>query len=236
MGKKSYGQFCPVAKTAEVLAERWMPLVLRELLAGSRHYSELRRGIPLISPAVLSQRLKELVDAEVVERVRAPGAGERWEYRLTEAGQELRPIIRAFGEWGQRWAQHELRPEEVDPDFLMWAMHRRLNPEALPGQPTVLLFELPDVEIRRRRFWFVVAKGEVDICLKSPGLDVDLTITAGIRTLTRIYLGQIEPGDAIRSGSVALEGARPLIRNFPSWCPRSPFAAAARRLVVAPAK
>src|SRR6185295_18782511 len=127
MARTGYGQFCPVAKTAELLAERWMPLVIRELLAGSCHFGDLRRGIPLISPAVLSQRLHELVDAGVLERIRARGRSQSVQYRLTEAGEELRPIIRAFGVWGQRWAQHELRKEEVDPKGLTWAMHRRLD-------------------------------------------------------------------------------------------------------------
>lgn len=228
MAKTGYGQFCPVAKTAELLAERWMPLVIRELLAGSRHFAELRRGIPLISPATLSQRLHELVDAGVVERVRAEGRSWDVEYRLTGAGEELRPIIDAFGVWGQRWAQHEIRPEEVNPEVLAWVMHRRLDIAALPSDRAVLLFEFPDAEIRRRRFWLVIGRGEVDVCLKNPGYDVDLAVVASIRTMVMLYLGQIEPGEAVRSGAVAFDGSRALARTFPAWCPRSKFAPAAR--------
>src|SRR5947209_2603519 len=147
MAKTGYGQFCPVAKTAEILAERWMPLVVRELLAGSSHFGDLRRGIPLISPATLSQRLQELVDGGILERI-PDGASQRVEYRLTEAGEELRPIIRAFGVWGQRWAQHDFRAGEIDPKGLTWAMHRRLPVAELPVDHAVLLFEFPDAEIR----------------------------------------------------------------------------------------
>jgi DNA-binding HxlR family transcriptional regulator len=228
MARVGYGQFCPVAKTAELLAERWMPLVVRELLAGSCHFGDLRRGIPLISPATLSQRLHELVDAGILEQSRAGHPSRCVQYRLTEAGEQLRPIIRAFGVWGQRWAQHDLRPGEMDPELLTWAMHRRLHLAELPADHAVLLFEFPDVEIRLRRFWFVIDHRQVDVCLKNPGHDVDLTIATSIRTMTMVYLGQLQPDAAVRSGAIDLDGSRPLARTFSAWCPTSPFAAAAR--------
>jgi DNA-binding HxlR family transcriptional regulator len=228
MAKTGYGQFCPVAKAAELLAERWMPLVIRELLAGSRHFADLRRGIPLISPATLSKRLQELVDAGVLERTCAPGSLRRLEYHLTEAGEELRPVIGAFGVWGQRWAQHEIRPQEINPEVLAWVMHRRLDLKVFPAPRAVVLFEFPDVEIKARRFWFVIGGGQVDVCLKNPGHDVDLTLVGSIRALVMIYLGQIEPDAAVRSGAIALDGSRALTRSFAAWCPRSAFAGAAR--------
>ena len=230
MARAGYGQFCPVARTAELLAERWMPVVIRELLAGSCHFADLRRAIPLISPATLSQRLHELLDAGVIERTRAGAQLQRVEYRLTDAGRELQPIIREFGIWGQRWAQHELRVEDIDPGFFMWAMHRHLD--KLPANRAVLLFEFPDVEIKLRRFWFIIDHGQVDVCLKNPGYDVDLTLTTSIRTMAMIYLGQVEPDAAVRSGLIALDGSRALARTFPTWCPRSSFAAAARPAVL----
>jgi DNA-binding HxlR family transcriptional regulator len=226
MAKTGYGQFCPVAKTAELLAERWMPLVVRELLAGSSHFGDLRRGIPLISPATLSQRLQELVDGGIVERIRV-GSG-RVQYRMTEAGEELGPIIRAFGVWGQRWAKNDVRVGEIDPEALTWAMHRRLDLTELPVDHAVLLFEFPDAEIRLRHFWFVIDHRQVDVCLKNPGQDVDLTLTTSIRTMAMVYLGQLEPDATVRSGAIDLDGSRALARTFPAWCPRSPFAAAAR--------
>jgi DNA-binding HxlR family transcriptional regulator len=226
MAKKGYGQFCPVAMAAELLAERWMPIVVRELLAGSRHFSDLRRGIPLISPATLSQRLRELVDAGVLERARAEGQSGRVEYCLTEAGRELRPIIHNFGVWGERWARHEIRREEIDPYLLIWAMHRHLN--LLRADRAVLLFEFPDVEIRKRRFWYVIDHGHVDVCLKNPGHDVDLTLVTSIRTMAMVYLGHLEPDAAVRSGAIDLGGSRALARTFPTWCPRGAFADEAR--------
>ncbi len=230
MGKQGYGQFCPVAKASELLAERWMPLILRELLEGSRHYGQLRRGIPLISPAMLSTRLRELVDAGVVER-RPAGAG-RWEYRLTEAGEEIRPIIRALGIWGQRWAQRELRGEQLDPELLVWVMRRRLNPLDLGVSRAVLEFEFPEVPIKHRRFWFLVEAEEVDLCLKHPGRPIDLSVSTTVRTFTQVYLGQIAPEAAVRSGAIVLAGSRTLLRSFPRWCPRSGFAGHARPVAV----
>lgn len=227
--KRGYGQFCPVARASELVAVRWMPLVLRELLAGHRRFAELRRGIPLITPAMLSQRLKELVDAGIVERSSSDGSDARFEYRLTQAGEELRPVIDALGLWGQRWAQKELRPDEVDPELLMWITRRRLKVDALPCDRAVLLFEFPDVPIALRRFWLVIDRGEVDLCIRNPGHEVDLSLVTGIRTLVAVYLGEVEPADAVRAGAIALRGSRALQRTFPAWCARSPFAAAALR-------
>ena len=226
--KQGYGQFCPVARAAELVAVRWMPLVVRELMAGGRHFADLRRGIPLISPVMLSQRLRELVDAGVLERTGADGTTGRPEYRLTEAGEELRPVIEALGVWGQRWAQRELRTGDVDPELLMWVTRRRLKLNELPWPRAVLLFEFPDVPIAVRRFWLVVDHGEVDLCLKRPGHGVDLSLVMSVRTLAAVYLGQVDPEAAVRSGSITMSGARDLARTFPAWCARSPFAAAAR--------
>jgi DNA-binding HxlR family transcriptional regulator len=226
--ERGYGQFCPVARASEVLAVRWMPLVVRELLAGSRRFAELRRGIPLMSPVMLSQRLRELVDAGVVARVEAGPEGHP-EYRLTEAGEELRPLIGALGAWGQRWTRQELRPDEVDPELLMWVVRRRLRVQELPCPRAVLRFEFPDVPIALRRFWLVVEDGEADLCLKSPGRAVDLSLEMSVRTLAEIYLGRTDPGAAVRAGVVALAGSRALARTFPAWCALSPFAGAARR-------
>ena len=208
-----------------------MPLVIRELLAGSCHFADLRRAIPLISPATLSQRLHELMDAGVIERTRAGAQLQRVEYRLTDAGRELQPIIREFGIWGQRWAR-DVRPGEIDPEVLAWVMHRRLDFTKFPVDRAVILFEFPDVEIKLRRFWLIIDHGHVDVCLKNPGYDVDLSLVTSIRTMAMIYLGQVEPDVAVRSGLIALDGSRALARTFPTWCPRSSFAAAARPAVL----
>jgi hypothetical protein len=150
------------------------------------------------------------------------------EYQLTEAGEELRPLVQALGVWGQRWAQRELRPGGVDPELLMWFFRRRLRLDALPDRRAVLLFELPDAPIAVRRFWLVVDDGEVDLCLRNPGREVDLCLEASSATLAAVYLGRVEPGDAVRSGAILLRGSRALQRSFPAWCARSPFASSAR--------
>jgi DNA-binding HxlR family transcriptional regulator len=216
-----------------VVAVRWVPLVLRELLSGSRHFAELKRGIPLLSPAMLSLRLKELVDAGVVARCREAAPRGSTVYHLTEAGEELRPVIEALGVWGQRWAQHQPRPGEFDPEALMWAIRRRLNLKALPGERAVLLFQFPDVRIALRRFWLLVEHGEVDLCLTSPGREPDLEVESSVPVMVQVYLGQVQPEVAVRRGAISLRGARELARTFPAWCARSPFAPHARPLPLA---
>jgi DNA-binding HxlR family transcriptional regulator len=219
---RGYGQFCPVAKAAEVVAERWMPIVLRELLYGSTRFQELRRGIPLISPTMLSQRLRELVDSGLVARIDQPNGGA--EYRLTAAGEDMRPIIEQLGVWGQRWVHHHIKEDDLDPAFLMWAVHRHLRVSALPPGRWVLLFEFPERRPSERRWWVIVSRGEADLCLKRPGHDVDVTVTTDVRTLTMVYLGRIDPSAAQRASKIAVEGATPLVRTFAKWCARSKFA------------
>jgi DNA-binding HxlR family transcriptional regulator len=119
----TYQQFCPVAKAMELLDERWTMLVVRELVTGSRHFNELRRGVPRISPALLSKRLHQLVRAGVLERQLD---GNRVQYVLTPAGRELQPVIEALGTWGIRWIGH-LGDEDLDPQLLMWDMHRNVD-------------------------------------------------------------------------------------------------------------
>jgi DNA-binding HxlR family transcriptional regulator len=213
-----------VAKAAEIVAERWTPLVVRELLNGSRHFGQLQRGIPLVSPTMLSQRLRELQDAGVILRRRASGGRGAWEYRLTAAGEELAPVVEQLGVWGQRWAARELRRQDLDPEYLMWAMHRRLGTDALGASRVVIAFDLLDAPVTRRHWWLVARAGDVEICLKHPGHTIDVTVSADLRTLARVWLGQLPPEAAVRSGHIRLRGSAPLIRRFRDWCPRSKLA------------
>jgi DNA-binding HxlR family transcriptional regulator len=223
---KGYGQFCPVAKACEIVAERWTPLVLRELLCGSTRFSQLQRGVPLMSRTLLAQRLRELEDAGVVASApRARGRGR--EYRLTAAGNELRPLIESLGAWGQRWATRQLDPDDLDAELLAWDLHRRLNVERLPTQRVVVRFDLRGVPRRqpgRKTWWLVVARPEVDLCLKDPGYEVDLVVDADLGTLTRVWMGLVRLGDAMRAGSIRLDGPRALVQAFPSWLGLSIFA------------
>ncbi len=134
MAVASYQQFCPVAMAAEILCTRWTIVLLREMFAGSTRFNELRRGVPRMSPALLSRRLKELEDAGIVARAPSAESGVS-EYHLTEAGRELKPLVDAFGIWGQRRIESDLSLQHLDADLLMWDMRRSLNISPMPKQP-----------------------------------------------------------------------------------------------------
>lgn len=219
---RGYGQFCPVAKAAEIVAERWTPLVMRELLCGSRHFNDLRRGVPRMSPSLLSQRLTRLEDEGLVERQVTPEGGSA--YRLTAAGEALRPVIEALGTWGKRWVRRSTSAEELDPDLLMWDLHRRLHLDRLPPGRTVIRFEFTDMAAPQRFYWLIVEAGEVDVCLKEPGFEVDLLAAAPLRVMTAIWLGDRSVADARRAGDLDLRGPAALRRHFADWLKRSLFA------------
>jgi DNA-binding HxlR family transcriptional regulator len=213
---RSYGQFCPVAKAAEILAERWTLLVVRELLAGSHRFNELRRGVPLMSPTLLTKRLGELERAGIVERSPLEVGRGSW-YQLTAAGEELRPVVQLLGAWGDRWVNHQIGPEDLDPALLMWDVRRRLDTAELPAREAVVRFSFRDARSGRRWWWLVVDGEEVDLCLTDPGRDVDLTVWASLTTMVRVWVGRLAIGDAIASGEVALDGSAELTRSFPRW-------------------
>ncbi|KQY55490.1 winged helix-turn-helix transcriptional regulator [Nocardioides sp. Root140] len=221
----SYGQFCPVAKAMEILDERWTLLVVRELLAGSTHFNELRRGNPKMSPALLSKRLRTLERVGVVRRT-GDAAG-RTSYRLTESGEELRPIVEALGAWGVRWIG-ELGTEDLDPHLLMWDIRRTVPVDAWPRERTVLAFELDDVAPRVARWWLVVSGAEADVCDYDPGFDVDATIRAGLRTLTEIWRGDRGWVDALRSGAASVTGPTSVVGQVPRWLGHMQLAAVPR--------
>lgn len=226
MAFKGYGQFCPVAKAAQLVTERWTPLVVRELLCGSRRFNELRRGVPLMSPALLSQRLKQLQDAGVVERRRADTGG-HWEYHLTPAGEELRDVIERLGVWGQRWARTPDGEADLDVGLLMWDMRRRVRADHLPAERIVVQIDFGDAPERLAHWWLVLAR-EVDVCLIHPGFEVDLRIATDVETMTRIWLGDLTFGAASRSGAVWVGGPERLRRALPEWLGLSAFAGVER--------
>ena len=162
-----YGQFCPIAKAAQILAERWTPLVLRELICGSTRFNDLRRGVPLMSSSLLSQRLKFLEREGVIERWPA-AAGHGFEYHLTAAGRELEPMIMLMGEWGARWVRSQLAPEDLDVTLLMWDMRRKVRPEQFPARRVVVAFEFSDVPQSKRRWWLVSEGKKADLCVTDP--------------------------------------------------------------------
>ncbi|HEX3707007.1 MAG TPA: helix-turn-helix domain-containing protein [Mycobacteriales bacterium] len=214
-----YGQFCPVSKAAEVLCERWTPLIIRELLAGSSRFNEIRRGLPTCSPALLSKRLRDLEGAGVITR---EAAGRLVTYQLTAAGWELFPLIKGLGEWGQRWARSNYSDAELDPGVLMWDVRRYLVPGLVDGR-VVLLFHFPGAPAKRRSYWVLVDPEQVDVCLTDPGIEVDVTITAQLRALTRVWMGDATFLAAVRDGEIEIDGPSAVTRRIPDWFGQHPI-------------
>jgi DNA-binding HxlR family transcriptional regulator len=223
---RGYGQFCPVAVACETFAERWTPLILRELLGGATRFNEIRRCIPMIPRSVLSRRLRELEDAGVV-RSQPLARGRGREYRPTPAGEEFREVLERLGEWGQRWATTQFDPENLDLMLLMWNVRRRIDVRRLPGRRVVVRFDFRAFPARCRGFrtcWLVLEPDATDICLKDPGFDVDLVVSADARAMARVWTGAISFAQAVQSGGLRLEGPRDLVRAFPTWLLLSHFA------------
>jgi DNA-binding HxlR family transcriptional regulator len=194
---RGYGQFCPVAKASEIFAERWTPLIMRELLCGSHRFGELRHGVPLVSQSLLTQRLRALEHEGVVERRRASD-GHAWEYHLTPAGREFGQIVESLGAWGYRWALSELRQEDLDPEALMWFIHWHIHTEKLPQRRLVIRFEFADG--RKKLWWLILNRPTVDLCLRDEGFEVDLVVKTNLMALTQVYLGRLPIRQAIREG------------------------------------
>ena len=221
-----YGQFCPVSKAAEVICQRWTPLILRELLVGSTHFNEIRRGVPTCSPALLSKRLKELETAGVIERV---SSSTGTSYNLTEAGSELFPLIQGLGEWGQRWVRSDYRPDDLDPGLLLWDVRRFLSPGGLGADRVVVQLTFPSVPAKQRYFWIVVDERDVDLCLIDPGFDVDVTIEADLRTLTEVWMGDARFVGGLADGRITMHGPTELTRRIPDWFGQHPILAGVAR-------
>ncbi len=218
---QKYHQYCPVARATEILADRWTPLIVRELVLGSRRFNEIERGLPGISRSLLASRLRHLEESGVIERM--PGAHAKVaEYHLTQAGRELKAVIEALGAWGVRWAFGEPRPEELDAGLLVWKIHQRIDRERLPDRRTVVEFDFTGP--RGRRVWLLLQPRDVSVCVTPPGFDADLIVRADLAAFYRVWLGHIEYDAAIRCGAVAVEGAPALARQLPRWFLWSPMA------------
>ncbi|MFW5969398.1 MAG: winged helix-turn-helix transcriptional regulator [Halofilum sp. (in: g-proteobacteria)] len=209
-----YGQFCPLALASEIIAERWTPLVLRELIGGARRFNEIHRGVPRMSPSLLSRRLRTLVRAGIIERRRSHGHGE---YVLTDAGAALAPTIQSLAVWSKRWLPATLSSDRADPNLIMWDMHRRMNVERMPDVPTVIEFEFTDQPESRRLRWIVRDEEGVQICIVNPGYEVDLSVVTDSRVIALVWYGDMNLEEAIRQGGIRLNGPRRLCRAFPSW-------------------
>lgn len=231
MVDSSYKQFCPVAMAAEVLCTRWTMVLLRELVAGSTRFNDLRRGVPRMSPALLSKRLKELAAAGVIERIPSGNERDVFEYRLTTAGEDLRPVIEAFGCWGQRWVGTDVSLENLDASLLMWDMRRNLDTSPLPGRRSVIRFRYPEQTAGLRHWWLIVeAIGTVDLCAVDPGFEVDLYATTDLRTMTKIWMGLSTVADERALDRLVLVGSQQLVEHMQTWLGLSAFAAVAKRV------
>lgn len=214
---RQYGQFCPIAKSAEIIGDPWSILIVREMLLGSSRFNVLQRGLTRISPTVLNTRLKELEERGVIVKRRLHGRRGH-EYRLTPSGRELGAVVEALAVWGMRWAREEMTPADFDVSFLMFDIQRRVDKAALPEGESVLCFQFPDVRNKRFRHWWLVCQGgEVDLCYEDPGKDVDCYVTGSSRDMIGIWMGDIPLGRALKAGKVQLAGDRHLCRNFARW-------------------
>jgi DNA-binding HxlR family transcriptional regulator len=222
--RASYGQFCPVAMAAEIVCSRWTALVVRELLCGTTRFNDLRRGVPLMSPTLLSKRLKELEEVGVIATVPTGQAGVV-EYKLTEAGEDLRPVVMSLGIWGQRWVESSLSLKNLDPSLLMWDMRRFLDPTPLPKRRCTINFLFPDVQSAKRSWWLVIdSGGKVDLCSTNPGFDVDLYVKSSLRSMTTIWMGLMTVTGEIEAGNLELIGDAEIAKSMQKWLGLSPFA------------
>ncbi len=220
--KRGYGQYCPLSLAAELLCERWTILVVSRLIDGCRRFNEIHRGVPKMSATLLTQRLDQLEHAGLVER-KPLATGRGYEYLLTEAGQDLGAVVMDMAIWGQRWAR-DMVTGDLDPAFLAWSMHTRLNTDAMPGGRTVMEFDFTGTPTEFRRFWLVCNDGSVDMCIKHPGFDVDVTIRADIRRFVEAWRGFRNLKREIESGAIQVVGPEALRRRFPKWLQSSALA------------
>ncbi|MBT6033056.1 MAG: helix-turn-helix transcriptional regulator [Kordiimonadaceae bacterium] len=218
----AFGQFCPIALASEVLTQKWMLLIVRELNAGSRRFNDIRRGVPRISGTLLKQRLDQLeLAGALIKKPLDNGAGD--EYLLTDAGRELKIVLGAIGEWGQIWAR-DITPEDLDPGWLVWAMHRRIDTSQMPAGRTVLEIEFSDAPKTQRFFWLVCEEDSVDVCVKPPGFESDLIVKTEIKTLAEVWRGIRPLKTELTSGRIKLSGNENIKKQFPNWLLFSIFA------------
>jgi DNA-binding HxlR family transcriptional regulator len=210
---------------AEVLCTRWTVVLLREMIAGSTRFNDLRRGVPRMSPALLSKRLKDLEEAGVIRRIASQSEPGIFEYHLTRAGRDLKTVVESIGIWGQHWVEAQLSLKHLDPSLLMWDMRRNLDPTPMPDRRCVIHFVYPELPGARRRWWLVVEpEAEVDLCSVDPGFDVDLYVTTDLRTMTAIWMGLTTVREATAQGKLRLTGDRRLADHMQTWLGLSPFA------------
>lgn len=214
---------------AEIFCTRWTALIVRELLCGTKHFNDLRRGVPRMSPSLLSKRLQELEEAGVITVSSAKKGAT--EYRLTQAGEDLREIVMSLGFWGQRWVESKLSLKNLDPSLLMWDMRRFLDPRPLPKQRCCIHFVYSDVTPKSQNWWLVIeVDGSVDLCSADPGYDIDLLVSGSLRAMTSIWMGLTTVAEEARNRSLEIDGNPAIKSSMQEWLGLSPFAKEKSRL------
>lgn len=212
-----YSQFCPLSKAAEVLGEKWTLLIVRELVLGATRFNQIQRGIPRISPTVLTARLAELAQRGVILRRRMPEQ-KGYEYRLTESGRELYPLLLNMSEWGMRWARRGIVDEELDVEYLMADIQRRIDTSKLPDGRTILKFTYTDLD-DFAEWWVKIDEGKIELCLDDPGYEVDVFFTTDLMTMTEVWMGDLALKKAQADRRLKIVGLSALLRNLGSWFP-----------------
>jgi DNA-binding HxlR family transcriptional regulator len=212
---------------AEVFCTKWTAVLMRELLSGSTRFNDLRRGLPRVSPTLLSARLKDLQAAGVVMVVAGPGGQN--EYHLTEAGRDLRGLVMGLGFWGQKWIESRLSLRNLDSSLLMWDMRRNLNPAPMPARRCTIQFLYPELPHSQQSWWLVVEKGEADLCSIDPGFEIDLLVHGSLRAMTAVWMGLATVEDEVAAGKLRVDGDPELARTIQQWLGLSPFARGERR-------
>jgi DNA-binding HxlR family transcriptional regulator len=228
-----YGSFCPVSLATEAVADRWTPLIIRELILGNTRFNDIARGLPGISRSLLVQRLKHLERRGIIEVWPLPN-GRGSEYRLTPAGKDLEPILIALGRWAVHWLYDNLDPTDINPETLMWWMHRRVNLARLPTRRIVVLFD--HTAPQRRHIWLLADRSEVSVCLVDPGFQVDAIVKCPTPVLAEIFSGTRAWTDAVHSGAIEVAGTRAVIDALPRWFLWSPWAPDMRATCASTAK
>ena len=223
----TYGQYCPLALAAELLCRRWTILVISRVIDGCSTFSDIQKGVPRISPSLLSTRLSELEHAGIIRRSKVADEN-RYRYEPTQAGLDLAGLIDGMAIWGQQWSR-DMNMDDLDPAFLAWSMSLRMNTDAMPAGRTVIGFEFSGTPTEFARFWLVNNDGHVDMCLKNPGYETDIMVHADLRLFVEAWRGFRDLREAIRNGSIRLSGPRKLVSSFPDWLLLSALATYQRR-------
>jgi DNA-binding HxlR family transcriptional regulator len=224
-----YGQYCPVSRAVEILGDRWTLLIVREMvISGAQHFSEFEAGLPGIPKALLSDRLRRLQRAGIVERLSEPNQ-RKTSYQITQAGRELQPVLESMMIWGAKWAFGEPEVKELNPTLLMWWMRDRVYTERLPQQRVIVEFDFWGKS--SSSYWLILEPSDVSVCLNHPGFDIDVLVKAELNTFYQVWMGRLSFGQAVSDEKIEIDALPNLARSFPNWFAWSPAAAAVRMTV-----